>query len=102
VSGIPVESKPSHVFSFSENKSEEVGAVWFVCKLDGFDRNELGIFSDMIYRYLSKNYSDKYFVNPSFCITVDIYSGKEVRYTDNQNGNVSGLLEKIIDEITRF
>ena len=39
INGLPIQAKPQHVFSFSNNENEEVGAVWFVAKLDGYKKN---------------------------------------------------------------
>lgn len=35
INDLPIEAKPCHIYSFSENKSEEVGGIWFVAILDG-------------------------------------------------------------------
>ena len=43
-SSAPIEAKPCHIYSFSENKSEEVGGIWFVAFLDGYKKTELGMF----------------------------------------------------------
>lgn len=99
IGNLPIEAKPSFVFSFSENGSEEVGAVWFVAKLNGYDINELGMFADIIYRYLNTHHSNDYFVNPSFCIAIDVFTGKEVKYIDFEKGVVPAILE---DTVTQF
>lgn len=102
IGGLPIESKPSHVFSFSESGSEEIGAVWFVAKLEGYSHSEIGMFADMIFRYLDKHYSKNYFVNTTFCIAVDVFSGKVVRFTDIENGTVPSLIEATIDQINKL
>jgi hypothetical protein len=51
ISGIPIEAKPCHIYTFSENNSEEIGGVWFIAKLGGFKKSELGMFVDIMYRY---------------------------------------------------
>lgn len=64
IKGFPIEAKPCHIFSFSNNNSEEIGGIWFVSQLKGFTKNELGMFVDVLYRYLDNHYSDDFFVNP--------------------------------------
>ena len=54
IKGYPVQAKPHHVFSFSKKGSDEIGAVWFIAKLDGYKKSELGMFADILYRYLEK------------------------------------------------
>lgn len=63
INGLPIEAKPCHIFSFSENNSEEIGGVWFVAQLKGFNKSELGMFTDILFRYLSKHYSKDFYVN---------------------------------------
>jgi len=99
IEGLPVEAKPCHFFSFSENDSEEIGGVWFVAKLNGFNKSELGMFADILYRYLDKHYSKKFYVNPDYCIAIDLYNSHEVNYTDIQTGKITALIDKTIDEI---
>ncbi|MGS2738767.1 hypothetical protein [Sinomicrobium sp. M5D2P17] len=101
VKDFPIEVKPSYVFSFSENNSEEIGAVWFVVKLGGFKKSELGMFADIMYRYLDKHYSKDFFVNPNYCIAVDLFNGQEVRYSEIQNGDIPILIDTTIEEIKR-
>ncbi|WPR76018.1 hypothetical protein [Algoriphagus sp. NG3] len=102
IDGLSIEVKPTHVFSFSEKGSDEIGAIWFVAKLNGYDINELGMFTDILYRYLDKYFSDKYYINKSFCIAVDVVSGREVRYTSLEDGSVRMLLEETITQINKL
>lgn len=102
IGGLPVEAKPNHVFSFSDGKSEETGAVWFVTKLDGYDRNELGMFAEVIFRYLEKHYSANYFVNKNYCIAVDGFNGRVVRYSELENGGVAPLLDATLVQIGKL
>jgi len=102
IDGLSIESKPSHVYSFSENGSDEIAAIWFVAKLDGYDTNELGMFADIIFRYLDRHYSSKYYVNKSFCISVDVFTGRKVRYADLENGSVPMLLDNTIAQINKL
>ncbi|WP_425236975.1 hypothetical protein [Ulvibacterium sp.] len=102
IKGFPVEAKPNHVFSFSENGSNEIGAIWFISKLNGYKKSELGMFADIAYRYLKQNFSDEYYVNPAFCTAVDVYNGLEVNYEAIRSGNIPTLIENTILEIKKI
>jgi hypothetical protein len=102
IKGLPIEAKPCHIFSFSENNSEEVGGVWYIAQLKGFKKSELGMFTDILYRYLNTHYSKKFYVNPRFCIAVDLFNGQEVNYTEIQNGTIPILIDSTLDELIKF
>lgn len=99
IKGIPVQAWPHHVFSFSINDSDEIGAVWFVTKLTGFKTSELGMFADILFRYLDTHYSKDFYVNPDYCIAVNASNGQEVNYQDILNGDVPVLIDSTIDEL---
>lgn len=102
IKGFPVQAYPHHVFTYSIKGSDEIGAVWFVAKLDGYENSELGMFADIMFRYLDKHYSKDYFVNPEFCIAVDVVNGKSVSYEDIKKGKIAVLIDSAIDEIKRL
>mgnify|MGYP003575201968 CR=1 FL=1 len=102
IKGFPIEAKPCHIFTFSNNKSEEIGGIWFVAQLEGFKKSELGMFADMIYRYLNKYYSKDYYVNPDYCIAVDLFNGHEANYAEIQNGTIPILIDSTLDDLKEF
>jgi hypothetical protein len=102
IKGLPIQAKPDHVFAFSINNSEEIGAIWFIAHLDGFDRGELGMFVDILYRYLNKHYAKDFFVNTSYCIAVDVNKAQRVRYKDIEEGKIPKLLDQTIEEIKKL
>ncbi|MCD8418856.1 hypothetical protein J2Q11_14080 [Tenacibaculum finnmarkense genomovar finnmarkense] len=102
IGGLNIQSKPSHIFSFSENNSEEIGGVWFVAKLNGFKKAELGMFADIIYRYLKKHYSEDFYVNSKYCIAIDLFNGQEVNYSEIENNEIPTLIDSTIEEIKGF
>ncbi|MCF8337920.1 MAG: hypothetical protein K9I74_08050 [Bacteroidales bacterium] len=99
INGIPLQAKPDHVFSFSINNSEEIGGVWFIAQIDGYNKEELGMFVDILYRYLYKHFSKDFYVNTTYCIAVDVYKGQYVSYEDIEKGYIPKLIEQTIDEI---
>jgi hypothetical protein len=102
IKGLPVESKPCHIFSFSENNSEEIGGIWFIAQLKGFKKSELGMFTDILYRYMEKHYSERFYVNPKYCIAVDLFNGQEVNYEEIKNGNIPILIDQTLEELKKI
>lgn len=102
VKGLPIQAKPDYVFTFSINSREEIGAVWFIAQLDGFDSEELGMFVDILYRYLVKHYSKDFFINASYCIAVDVNKVQRVTYKDIEEGKIPRLLDQTIDDIKKL
>ncbi|MEN3324812.1 hypothetical protein VP395_13825 [Mariniflexile soesokkakense] len=99
IKGLPIEAKPCHIYSFSENNSEEVGGIWFITKLNGFKKSELGMFTDILYRYLDKYYSKNFYVNPDYCVAVDLFNAQEINYSDIKSGKIPILIDNTIDEL---
>lgn len=99
IKGFPIEAKPCHIFTFSNKKSEEIAGIWFVAQIDGFKKSELGMFADMTYRYLDKHHSKDFYVNPDYCIAVDLYNGQEVSYSEIQNGKIPILIDSTLDDL---
>ncbi|MBJ6120071.1 hypothetical protein JAO76_17830 [Pontibacter sp. BT310] len=100
--GIPIESKPHHVFSYTNKDQKEVGAVWFIAKKNGYKKNELGMFCDIMHRSLTMHYSDKYKINPAYCIAVDVFNCQDVNFSQLLSGEVSILLGTTVDEIKKL
>ena len=60
------------------------------------------MFTDLLFRYLNNNFSNDYVVNPTYCVAIDVFSGKYVSYTNIQKGEIPILLDKTIDEINNI
>ena len=101
INGIPIQVKPTHVFTFDEDGESRVGAITFVSKLNGYEKNELAAFADGLHRYLKINYSDKYKVDDALCIAIDATNLNEISYNDILDGQVKSLLDKTIKEIRK-
>lgn len=102
IKGLPVESAPSFVYSFKNNGNDEVGAIWFVAQKDGFKREELGMFADILLRYLKLHFSRKYDINHKYCIVVDLYNGSYIDYLQLEEGVIPKVLDKTLDEIKKI
>lgn len=101
IKDLPIEAKPCFIYSFPGNNGEEIGGVWFIAKLDGYKKSELGMFADILYRYLRENYSNSYFVNPAYCIAVDIFKGQDLNYKEIQDGSVPALFDSTLEDFKR-
>jgi hypothetical protein len=94
--------KPQHVFTFPVNNENEIGAIWFIAKLDGFRKDELGMFCDILYRYLKTHFSKKYRLSPKYCIAVDVFNTLEVRYSQLEKREIPMILDSTLDEIKKL
>jgi hypothetical protein len=102
IKGLQVEIRPAHVFSFGKKGKEEVGAICFVAKKDGYNKSEIGLFCDLLYRYLRVNFSKNYTVSTKYCIAVDLASGSRVHYDDIVKGGVVSVVNTTLDDINKL
>jgi len=102
IKGLQIKATPTHVITFQNNDIKEVGAIWFIAQLDGYRQDELGMFTDILFRYLEKNYSKKYNINTQYCIAVDVINNFDVSYLKLQNGEIPSILDKTLDELTKL
>ena len=102
IKGLEVQAVPHHVFAFQKDDVEEIGAILFIAKLNGFKKDELGMFSDVLYRYLKTHYSKEYQLNPNYCIAVDVCNNLEVNYSQLEKGEIPMILNSTLDEIKKL
>jgi hypothetical protein len=102
IKGLEIQVKPSCVFKFKKNDIEGIGGIWFVAKKDGYRIEEVGMVTDLLYKYLKSNYSKKYQLNPRYCAAVDVVSGHMITYYQIENGDVSTVLISTLDEINKL
>lgn len=96
---VDLQALPSHIFLFKNGEIEEVGAIWFVAKLENFGKKELGMFADVLCRYLELNFSEKYKVNTDYCVAVDVLNGVDINYAELEAQDTPLILDSIIGEI---
>lgn len=99
VHGIQLQVDPTLVFEYERDGRTEVGAIWFVAQLNGFSKDELGMFAESMWRYLHTHYAKDRIVNPQYCIAVDIFSGQEVRYLQPEENGVPMILNSTVKDI---
>lgn len=102
IKGLQVQVTPNHVFTFQKEGIEEIGAIWFIAKLDGFRKDELGMFTDILYKYLNTHFSKDYTLNPKYCIAVDVFNNLDVEYSQIEKGEVPKILNVTLDEIKKL
>jgi len=102
IKGLQIQATPNHVFTFQKDSIEQVGSIWFVAKLNGFSKGELGMFADILYRYLKINFAKDYSPNSKYCIAVDVFNNLEVSFSQLENGEVPYLLNSTLDEIKKL
>jgi hypothetical protein len=102
VKSIPLYVTPSLLFVHERNGKTELGAVWLVAKLNGFKKAELGMFCELLFKFLTKNYADRYQISEDLCIAVDTYSVQKVTYTELLAGKFPFLIKKTVDEIRLY
>jgi len=82
IEDLPIQVLPHHVYIYEEDGIKKISACWFVAKIKEYTFEELAVFNDALYRYLSENYSEEYNVNPEFCIVVDTMNLNVIRYSE--------------------
>ena len=102
IKGLEIQADASFVFKFQKDQIEEIGAVWFIANKDGYKKDELGMFVDVLYRYLKANYSKECKVNTKYCIAIDVSSKTEINYSQLETGEVPMKLSSLLDEINKL
>ena len=102
IKGLEIKINPQYVFTFKNNDVEEIGAIWFIAKNGGYRKDELGMFADILHRFLKIHYSKDFTINPKYCIAVDVFQGIEIGYTQLQKGEVPLLLNSTLNEINKL
>ena len=100
--GVPIQVRPQHVYTYEENDVEKIGAIWFVAKKDGFEKAEIGIFTEALFEYLEINYSKKYEIDPNYCIAIDVTNLIDVRQDEIFTGSVPSLLNSSVEAIKKM
>lgn len=99
---LEIKINPQYVFTFNNNEDEEIGAIWFIAKIGGFGKDELGMFTDILYRFLKKHYSSDYEINPKYCIAVDVFKCVEIGYSELKEGDVPLILNSTLNAIKKM
>jgi hypothetical protein len=99
INNLPIYINPSLVFCFERNGKKEIGAVALIPQLGGYQKSQLGMFCEMLYKFLHKHYSNEYQIAEDFCIAIDTYNAQKVIYVELLTGKIPRLVDITIDEI---
>jgi hypothetical protein len=100
--GFEIKAAQWLVFEFKENDISKIGGIWFVAQKDGYKKPELGMFTEILYRYLRNNYTKKHEVDPKLCVAIDVIKGLEVNYEQIKAGEVSPMLIPTLNSIRKI
>jgi hypothetical protein len=95
----PLFVRPTIVFSHQRNGKNEIGALWLAPQVEGFKKSELGIFCEVLHRFLLKNYSNDYQISPDYCIAIDTFNAQSITYSDLLNGDIPFLLDETLHQM---
>lgn len=98
---LAIQADAHHIFEFPQRNPEKIGAIWFVAKLGGYTIEELGIFAEILRRYLKTHHPDR-IIDSRYCIAIDVASKREVKFSQLESGEIERLLIPTIDEIKRM
>lgn len=102
IKDIPFRVMPQHIFRYGTKEYKVVGGVFFVVSVAGYEPEDLGIFSESIFKYLSKQYPDGYYVDPSNCFTINIANMEVVRYQDILDGKIKSQFDNTINSLKKY
>ena len=91
-----------HVFIFGKDEHVKVGAIWFVAWLERFSKEDLGIYAEAQFNYLSNVYAKQYVVDPRYCMTVDILTMETVSYDEILQGEIKSRLQSSVDSLNKY
>lgn len=103
IDDVSLQILPQHVFAFDKGEAEKkVGAIWFVAWLERFSKEDLGIYAEAQFNYLSNVYAKQYKIDPRYCLTVDILTMETVSYNEILQGKIKSLLQSSIDSLNKY
>ncbi|WP_432221808.1 hypothetical protein ACRASX_14930 [Flavobacterium sp. TMP13] len=98
-SGISIQVIPHHVFSYKENNTFKIGAIWFIAKRGGYSKEEIGLFSEALYQYLNLNYSKEFQISTELCSTFDVSSLEHIHYKMLEDKLIPKILESTLESL---
>ncbi|RNA63437.1 hypothetical protein D1631_16680 [Chryseobacterium nematophagum] len=96
---LPVKINPHYVYTFEQKGIKYIGGLWITSKLGGYTYQELASFTEGLYKYLSKNYSQEFTISSEYCIALDVSSSNKVSHSEIEQGTYVPILESTIELI---
>tara|TARA_R110000868_G_scaffold50818_1_gene161847 strand:- start:36 stop:710 length:675 start_codon:yes stop_codon:yes gene_type:complete len=97
--GLPIQIRPQQIFSYGSEGNQSIGGIWFITWLQGYNDEDLGIYSEALFRYLSSYFSQDYIINPAACMVVDVVKMKVIGYNKIIDREIPSLLDSSIENI---
>lgn len=91
-----------HLYTFTVDDKEYLGALLFAAQKDGYQQSELGVFAEAIFNFLTANYSSKYIIHPSFIKVVGVMTRVIVDCQMVLDDLVPSIILPIIENIKTF
>jgi len=102
IKDFPIYVNPSLLFAYDKKGKKELGALWIIPQLGGFKKFELGMFCEVLYKFLVKNYSDDYQISEENCIVLDACNPQKVTYKEIIEGEVFFLVDETLEDIKKI
>ncbi|RDC58688.1 hypothetical protein [Adhaeribacter pallidiroseus] len=99
IENFPLFVNPSLLFTYEKDDKQELGALWLIPRLYGFSKQELGMFCEILYRLLKRDYADSYQISQDNCIAIDTFNAQTICYTDLAEGRIPFLVDSTLNEI---
>lgn len=101
IKNVPVQITPSQIFKFEKNGNKYVGAIWFVAKLEGYKIEELGMFAEALFIFLTNNFNKDYKISKKHCIVVDVLAKKNLSFKEVIKNKIPAILKSTLDSISK-
>ena len=99
--GLPIQVRPSIIFSFEKDGISTYRGIWFITWLEGFKKEDLGMYAECIYRLLEHVFNEEY-VDSTWCIAVDVGKNTLVRYSQVLDGTIPSLMGPTLDDLRKY
>lgn len=101
ISNFPIYINPNLVFSFERKGKKEIGAFILISQLDGYKKSQLGMFCEILYKFLTTNFSKDYQVAEDYCIAIDTCLSQTITYAELSNGTYPLLISSTIEDLNK-
>lgn len=97
--GFPLQVNPQLIYSFEEDGQPTIGSVWVVTKLSGYNKFELGLFCEILYKFLIRNYQKDYQISEQRCTVIETFNALKIDYSELSSGKIPNKLDETLREI---
>lgn len=76
-----------------------LGSIILVPQLNGFIKSELGLFCEILYKFLLDKYFGVYSISQHYCIVIDTYNASSITHLEMINLTIPSILNTTLLEI---